>query len=201
MQQSEEKVLQLARDNYDAQKQQLQDIRNQAETFLQEKITNVADAVRLLQLADNLNRLQMALLAQADEDKLAEWQTDCQQLIDLAKTLQTRFHQQENLNPINIVLTNYTQYQSVFRHYLTTQGQWVEQQQQETTIAALAKAIPEIQTIHAAQETQLVAQLKVKVDDKAETKTVQPKQVKPSANQKQPSARFIQDKIAKIAVT
>ncbi|BAP56251.1 signal transduction histidine kinase [Thioploca ingrica] len=200
MQQSAEKVLQSARDNYDDQEQQLQDIRKQAETFLQEKITNVADATRLLQLADNLKRLQMTLIAQVDADKLAEWQNDYQQFIELAKSLQARFHRQENLNQINIVLSNYTQYQPVFQHYLAEQAQFAkhQDQDQETMIAALAKAIQEMQAIHTDQSAQLAAQLKVKVDDQAETKTIQPEQVKPLENRRQQSARFLQDTIAKV---
>ncbi len=200
MQQSAEKVLQLARDNHEDQEQQLHDIRKQADAFLQEKITNVADTTRLLQLADNLKLLQMILVAQADADKLAEWQSDYQQFIELAKTLQARLHQQENLNQINVVLTNYSQYQQVFQHYLAEQDRFAEQQHQdqETLLAALAKAIQEMQAIHAAQAAQLAAQLKVKVDDQAETETIQSKPTKPLETRRQLSAGFLQDTLTQI---
>ena len=200
MQQSAEKVLQLARDNHEDQEQQLHDIRKQADAFLQEKITNVADTTRLLQLADNLKLLQLNLVAQADADKLAEWQSAYQQFIELAKTLQARFHQQENINKINVIITNYSQYQQIFQHYLAEQDQFAQQQHQdqETIIAALAKAIQEMQTIHAAQAAQLAAQLKVKVGDQAETKTIQPKQLKPLETRRQQSANFLQNTLAKI---
>ena len=69
MQQSAEKVLQLARDSHADQEQQLHDIRKQADVFLQEKIINLADTTRLLQLADNLRLLQMNLIAQVDADQ------------------------------------------------------------------------------------------------------------------------------------
>ncbi|NJO18312.1 MAG: response regulator [Thioploca sp.] len=200
MQQSAEKVLQLARDNHADQEQQLHDIRKQADAFLQEKITNVADTTRLLQLADNLKLLQMNLVAQANADKLAEWQSAYQQFIELAKTLQARFHQQKNLNQIDVVLTNYSQYQQVFQHYLTEQAQFAEQQyqDQEAMITAMAKAIQEMQAIHADQAAQLAAQLKVKVDDQAETETIQSKPTKPLETRRQQSASFLQNTLAKI---
>ena len=160
----------------------------------------MADTTRLLQLADNLKLLQLNLVAQADADKLAEWQSAYQQFIELAKTLQARFHQQENINKINVIITNYSQYQQIFQHYLAEQDQFAQQQHQdqETIIAALAKAIQEMQTIHAAQAAQLAAQLKVKVGDQAETKTIQPKQLKPLETRRQQSANFLQNTLAKI---
>jgi signal transduction histidine kinase/DNA-binding response OmpR family regulator len=200
MQQSAKQVLQLAKDNHDDQEQQLHDISEQTNAFLQEKITNVADTTRLLQLADNLQLLQMSLVTQASADKLAEWQNDYQQFIELAKTLQARFHQQKNLNQINIILTNYSQYQQVFQHYLAEQEQFASQQHQgqEAMIAAMAQALQAMQAIYAEQSAQLVSRLKVKVDDNAAIKTLPPTSVKSSENLRSPLTNFLQATIAKI---
>ncbi len=145
------------------QKSQLETIRVQAAEFLDDKITKADDANRLLKWALDAKVLRVALVAQADADKLAKWQQINKNIIVLTNSLKARFKRQENVAQADAILTSYARYQQIFRQSLQNQHEMEKRQQQELDLvrtAAQSAREQMLAIIRTDQKSLLTAKLK-----------------------------------------